>query len=362
MTRSLHLDRCTLQRSAGVLVWVPVLLLGPLLSLPDGLVPTLAAVALVLVLAASATSAALGQPGLAGPALLVLALAVLASTAFGAGWLPVWVLLAITSPTVLRGRWLLAGLALVVAGSVLAAWALGVDGTTLQVQGFVVSLSGAATTSFVRLTETVEELRRTRTELANLAVAKERERFSRDLHDLLGHTLSVMVVKAQAVRRLAASDPAAAAEHAADIEEVGRSALIDVRQAVDAMRAPSLSEELAGARRALEAAGIRATVVGEPQALPSGTEEALAWVVREGSTNVLRHSGAARCRIELSDGAERVTLTVRDDGVGGPRPPAGRQGGLEGLRRRMLAAGGQLEAGPDENGFRLVASVARDGR
>ena len=117
-----------------------------------------------------------------------------------------------------------------------------------------------ASTAFTRLLETVAELRRTRAELARVAVAEERERFSRDLHDLLGHTLSVMVVKAQAVRRLAATDPDAAAEHAADIERVGRTALLDVRQAVDAMRAPSLSEELVGARDALEAAGIRATI------------------------------------------------------------------------------------------------------
>ena len=116
-----------------------------------------------------------------------------------------------------------------------------------------------ASTAFTRLLETVAELRRTRAELARVAVAEERERFSRDLHDLLGHTLSVMVVKAQAVRRLAATDPEAAAQHAADIERVGRTALLDVRQAVDAMRAPSLPEELAGARDALEAAGIRAT-------------------------------------------------------------------------------------------------------
>ena len=127
-------------------------------------------------------------------------------------------------------------------------------------EGFVVLLAGLASAAFAALLDTVAELRRTRAELARVAVAEERERFSRDLHDLLGHTLSVMVVKAQAVRRLAAQDPDAAAAHAADIEQIGRQALVDVRQAVDAMRAPTLAEELDGARRALDAAGIATTV------------------------------------------------------------------------------------------------------
>jgi two-component system sensor histidine kinase DesK len=194
-------------------------------------------------------------------------------------------------------------------------------------------------------------------------VAEERERFSRDLHDLLGHTLSVMVVKAQAVRRLVHSDPDAASQHAADIEQVGRSALLDVRQAVDAMRAPSLAEALAGAQRALDAAGIR-TSVTSPTVMPDEVDGALAWVVREGATNVLRHSGASHCRIELSNGSGRLLLTMSDDGVGGPAQgtghEVGRQGGLDGLRRRLVAAGGTLDVEPGADGFRLTATVPVD--
>jgi two-component system sensor histidine kinase DesK len=227
-------------------------------------------------------------------------------------------------------------------------------------EGFVVLLAGSANAAFTALLDTVAELRRTRAELARVAVAEERERFSRDLHDLLGHTLSVMVVKAQAVRRLAAQDPDAAAEHAADIERIGRQALVDVRQAVDAMRAPTLAEELDGARRALDAAGI-VTTVEESVAPPSDADEVLAWVVREGATNVLRHSGASACRIALTDVDGRIALTIADDGVGGPSAPAYRTGGLEGLRDRVVSAGGALDVGPSDDGFRLVATLPGGG-
>ena len=228
-------------------------------------------------------------------------------------------------------------------------------------EAFVVLLTLLASTAFTRLLETVAELRRTRAELARVAVAEERERFSRDLHDLLGHTLSVMVVKAQAVRRLAATDPVAAAEHAADIERVGRTALLDVRQAVDAMRAPSLPEELAGARDALEAAGIRATIDAGPTDLPDDSGAVLAWALREAVTNVLRHSGASACSIAVTEADGQLRLVVTDDGVGAPTPPSPaaivRAGGLDGLRDRVRAADGFVESGSTDGGFRLVASV-----
>jgi two-component system sensor histidine kinase DesK len=231
------------------------------------------------------------------------------------------------------------------------------QGSRVYQESFVVLLAALAGSAFVALLDTIAELRRTRQELARVAVAEERERFSRDLHDLLGHTLSVMVVKAQAVRRLVAQDPDAAAEHAADIEQIGRRALVEVRQAVDAMRAPSLAEELDGARRALDAAGI-ATAVERSAAVPPGAaDELLAWVVREGATNVLRHSGASSCRIAVADGDGRIELTIADDGVGAPTAPTLRLGGLEGLRDRLTAAGGALAVERRDDGFRLVASV-----
>jgi two-component system sensor histidine kinase DesK len=273
-------------------------------------------------------------------------------------WLPTWVLLANTLPSVLRGRWLLAAVPATAAGSMWAAWAVAPhEGSRVLAEGFVVLLAGLANSAFTALIDTVSELRRTRQELARVAVVQERDRFSRDLHDLLGHTLSVMVVKAQAVRRLAATDSAAAIAHAADIEQIGRRALVDVRQAVDAMRAPDLAEELDGACRALDAAGI-ATQVDRSADVPSdAADELLAWVVREGATNVLRHSDASTCRIALADAEGRVALTIVNDGASTPATPTLRLGGLEGLRDRLAAGGGDLAVEHQDDEFRLVATV-----
>ncbi len=356
---------CTLQRNFSVLFWVPILVLAPLLSLGEGPTEVALRLAIVVGLVASSVTAVLtSDPEHQGRtpyvALACLAALVVVGSTQGVGWLSPWILLVITTPAVVRGWLGWALLPVITAGEMVASWAAGDRGAVFWTTAGGVLLAGIATTSFLRLIEAVEQLRRTRNELARVAVLEERERFSRDLHDLLGHTLSVMVVKAEAVRRLIERDPATAAAHAADIEHVGRQALVDVREAVDAMRAPDLGEELEGARRALDAAGIRAEVTEWSEPAGDHAEETLAWVVREGVTNVLRHSGAGRCRVELSTGADDWLLTVSDDGVGGP-PESGRRGGLEGLRRRVAAVGGRLDVERGRDGFRLVARVPVDG-
>lgn len=362
MTRVAISFGCAWQRNASVLLWTPVLLLGPVLDLHGSGARVAVQAGLIVLIAAAAVGAVLtsrvsDQGWHPYVALGVLAAATAGGIPQGAQWLPTWGLVALTVPSVLRRWWLAGALLAVTAASMAAAWSVEPSEQRLWTQGFVVLLAGAANTAVVRLIETIEELRRTREELASRAVAEERERFSQDLHDLLGHTLSVMVVKAQAVRRLAERDPAAAAEHAADIERVGRDALTEVREAVDATRALSLEDELEGARRALDAAGIRAEVGRYERPLSPEADRMLAWVVREGVTNVLRHSGAASCRFELDNGDGHATLTVSDDGVGGPAVPHDRQGGLDGLRRRLSAAGGVLDVRPGEDGFRLTARI-----
>ncbi|MGH3349643.1 MAG: sensor histidine kinase [Nocardioides sp.] len=358
--------RCHIQRHGVVLVWLPVLLLFPLLSLSDGAMRAVGQVVLVGAVATVGVAAVLAS-GIAGPAprpagrvvaLLVLLFALVALAALqGEGWQTVWGVLAIIAPVALRGWRLVLALALATAGvAVSIAVIEGVgDAYLISVGGIL--LSGVTTTSFLRLLEAIEQLRRTREELAQVAVAEERARMSRDLHDLLGHTLSVMVVKAEAVRRLAARDPEAAAAHAADIEEVGRAALVDVRAAVDQMKTLSLAEELDGARRALDAAGIRTSVTPAPPEMPDIAGQALAWVVREGATNVLRHSGAASCRFELTEDGGEFRLAVVDDGIGGPVGSGERAGGLEGLRQRLRTVDGRLDVRPGSDGFRLEASV-----
>lgn len=355
--------RCRIQRNAAALVWLPVLLVDPALNLP--VQGKLWAALLLVAMAASAGVAVISGPVHRGcsrrlpiAALLVLAAATLTGTVgYGPHWLTPWLLLAITVAAVLRGGLAAAALVAVTLAAVVTVWWTGGTWDQLWTQAFTVLLAGFATLAFVQLIDTVGELRRTREELARRAVIEERERFSSDLHDLLGHSLSVIVVKAQAVRRLVDRDPAAATQHAEDIETVGRGALTDVRQAVDGYRGSTLEDEVIRARWALKAAGIETQFVGSPLPLPAFVDETLTWVVREGVTNVLRHSTAQRCRIEIRQINGETCLELSDDGIGATRSQDGRVGGLEGLRHRLASAHGRLDIAPSPSGFRLTASV-----
>jgi two-component system sensor histidine kinase DesK len=226
-------------------------------------------------------------------------------------------------------------------------------------------LSGFVVSVIIMLFQAVAQLKATRQELARTAVAEERLRFSRDLHDLLGHTLSVVVVKAEAARRLAGRDMDAALGQVADIEAVGRQALTEIREAVTGYREGSLATELDRARSALAASDIEAVLQESGPPLPPQTEALLGWVVREGVTNVVRHSGATLARIELHAADGQARLTITDDGRGPTPPPAApgttatlpRTGtGLRGLTERLASAGGSLTTGPaPSGGFRVTA-------
>jgi two-component system sensor histidine kinase DesK len=219
--------------------------------------------------------------------------------------------------------------------------------------------SSAAMSGFIvwlmrRLFGTIAMLQQVREELAVTAVADERLRFARDLHDLLGHTLSLIVVKSEVVRRLAHSDPDAAAREAADIETVGRNALTEIRQAVSGYREQGLAAELEQAQRALTAAGVGATVRTTGAPYPQAVDVVAGWLVREGVTNVIRHSRARRCDIEVRRVGEEIVATVEDDGIGaGTGFSAGN--GLAGLTERAELIGGRVTARPVRRGFRLEA-------
>jgi two-component system sensor histidine kinase DesK len=188
------------------------------------------------------------------------------------------------------------------------------------------------------------ELREARAELAEMAVAEERLRFSRDLHDLLGHDLSLIALKAELAGKLLPGRTDAAATELEQIRELTRSALRQVREAVDGYRQPTL---------ALEAAGIELHVDAPDEPLAPEVESVLAWAVREGATNAIRHSGARHAEITLRPGV----LEIADDGRGAPRPEPGGNG-LTGRRERVQAVGGTVEAGAGEGGgFRLVVRV-----
>ena len=159
-----------------------------------------------------------------------------------------------------------------------------------------------------------QELSEARAELALSAVAAERERFARDLHDLLGHSLSVIAIKAELAGRLMGLDDERAATEVADVERVARESLREVREAVSGYRQPTLEKELEGARVALSAAGIEAEFERAPVTLDPDVEAVLAWAVREGATNVIRHSGARHCHVTVKAGLADAAVEVVDDG------------------------------------------------
>jgi two-component system, NarL family, sensor histidine kinase DesK len=237
-------------------------------------------------------------------------------------------------------------------------WLRGASGTEAFTVWWGSLLSGFVTAMFMRLLAAIAELRETREELARTAVSEERLRFSRDLHDLLGHTLSVMVVKAQAVRRLAPRDGERAAEQAADIESIGRDALQQVRLAVTGYRGRGLDAEIDGARTALADAGIEAVIRRDtPVAASPETDALLGWAVREGVTNVIRHSGARRCEIAIDRNGSEVLLKIVDNGSDAP-PGFAPGNGLRGLTERMTGSGGTIETSTAEGGgFRLTVTL-----
>ncbi|MGW0881172.1 sensor histidine kinase [Streptomyces sp. NPDC002671] len=254
-----------------------------------------------------------------------------------------------------------------------AYWAIPATGVVLYLVGLhsdekearglliLVVLIGFAMTGVGQLVRTTVELRKARATVAQLAANEERLRLARDLHDLLGHSLSLITLKSELAGRMLPDHPDKAAQQVSDIEQVSRQALVDVREAVTGYRRPRLAAELAGTQVALTAAGVVAEIPAEPDltSVTEDAESALAWALREAVTNVVRHSGADRCAVRLLrrqtlDGPV-LELDVEDNGSGGSGKGPGN--GLTGLTERLEKVGGSLEAGRIKHGFRLVARV-----
>ncbi|CAG7593270.1 histidine kinase [Rhodococcus opacus] len=192
------------------------------------------------------------------------------------------------------------------------------------------------------------ELVREREASERLAVQEERTRMARDLHDILGHSLTVITVKAELVGRLLDIDIDRARTEVADLERLSRDALADVRQAVQGIRGLSLPVEIARAGEALRSAGIEAELPNSTESVPTGLRELFAWTVREGVTNVVRHSGATHCSVTVGE----REVTVVDDGAGCAESVHGN--GLVGLRERAAAAGARVViTHPQPGGFSL---------
>jgi two-component system sensor histidine kinase DesK len=256
-------------------------------------------------------------------------------------------------------------LALVVAAGLISAAALAVssDPASAVIQGLSVSVIGITVFAMAALRRSNASLHAARQELAMRAVADERDRIARDLHDLLGHSLSLIAIKSELAGRLLPTEPDRAREEIGDVERVARGALASVRETVSGYRQPTLDRELANAREVLDAAGIEPSIDHRAGTLPIAEDAVLAWAVREGVTNVVRHSLSRHATIRTARRGTQAELEVLDDGPAqGPVPATDAVTadgtGLRGLRERLERAGGRLEAGPlTTGGYRLFASV-----
>jgi two-component system sensor histidine kinase DesK len=215
--------------------------------------------------------------------------------------------------------------------------------------GVSIALASVLIFSVTSLIRTNGELALAREQVAGLAAERERLRIARDLHDLLGHSLTTVTVKAALARRLLDSDPGRAKQELAEVERLARESLADTRNAVAGYREVRLASELATARTVLQAAGIEAELPRGVDEVPAELGGLFGWVVREGITNVVRHSRANRVRIQL----DARSIEIVDDGRGCPDAGAGH--GLTGLSERAAALGARMVAGPLEqaSGFRL---------
>jgi two-component system, NarL family, sensor histidine kinase DesK len=320
---------------------------------------------------------------------VILGLAVAIFVVGGLNWLVVLAIGAGACGRFGRTRWpaVVASVACAVAGSCVAVIDhAGYGGT------FAAIVIGPLTAVFGytagRRADLVSVLRRTRADLARAAVAEERLRIARDLHDLLGQSLSLITLKAELAGRVIGTDPSRAAGEIAELESVARKSLSDVRAAVAGYRQPDLAGELVSARQLLDSAGIVSQISAPDTAgLSQEVDSALAWAVREGSTNVVRHSRATHVSISVSAGPAGAVAEISDNGPPAPddmgplkllpaspmvstddgaamdsaavltqTPPTG--SGLAGLAERVHSLGGELVAGTVEpRGFRVRVVV-----
>ncbi|GII98133.1 two-component system sensor histidine kinase DesK [Sediminihabitans luteus] len=215
----------------------------------------------------------------------------------------------------------------------------------------IIVFTSAAVYAFMGLVEANRQLADAQDEVATLAATHERERLARDMHDVLGHSLTVIAVKADLATRMLRADPERGAAEVAEIQSLARTALSDVRGMIAHARHVTLGAELANCRAVLDSAGVEADLPGAIDIVPDEHRELFAWVVREGTTNVLRHAHASRVRVTLA----RDGVVVEDDGRGWA---GGKGSGLLGLSERARAAGATVVTGRSPlGGFRLAVTL-----
>ncbi len=225
--------------------------------------------------------------------------------------------------------------------------------TAFLFPGIMTLVIGGLNVFYAEKAQADAQLRLAHSEIRRLATVAERERIARDLHDLLGHTLSSITLKSELAAKLAQADPARAGLEMREVTRVSRDALREVREAVRGYRTRDLNTELAAVKGMLAVAEVRLEVAAKMPALPPEREAALALALREAVTNVVRHAHAASCRVELKQTGAEVRLIVADDGVG-KRGPDG--AGLKGMRERAEGLGGTLRVAA-QGGTRLELTL-----
>lgn len=292
-------------------------------------------------------------------ALLALSLSLVYGSAFSWLFVGVSAAVGVTLPP-RRAFWAIVVLTLMTLGIIVAASGGIASADWLHIVPLVllVRVLGLDMAGLVRLSDALRELQATREELAKKAVMEERLRMARDLHDLLGHTLSMITLKSELAGRLIEKEPARAAQEIYEIEHAARQTLREAREAVAGYRKQTLIGELENSRQVLEAAGIDFKVKDTGGALLPEIDSVLAWMAREGVTNVIRHSRARECSFRLTRIGKSIQAEMINDGYTGQKNKAYETGsGLSGLTERVAAQGGRIEAGPvsDRNGqgFRL---------
>jgi two-component system sensor histidine kinase DesK len=293
---------------------------------------------------------ALGGESTANPRipLAIMAVAAVVLVAGGTTSNALWaaVLVTTAAATLFRLRWSLAA-----AGAAAAiAAAVGTPALETVVLGLFIAFMAFTVQLSAWLLRIVTELDATRDAAAALSVAEERLRFSRDLHDVVGRALSAIAVKSELAATLARRGDDRAATQMDEVRALAQESMTDARKLVRGYRSVDVAGELDGARSLLSAAGISTELTGETSALSESAAEAAAWVVREGVTNILRHSAATYCRIELTVSSIRLTNDH-------PGAPNGRNDGtgLSGLRERLVAVGGELRTEQTTKEFTLIA-------
>jgi two-component system sensor histidine kinase DesK len=226
-------------------------------------------------------------------------------------------------------------------------WHVSLAKSFADVTPVAIPVVALVTMATIQVIHANQQLADTRAELARLAAENERIRIARDLHDLLGHSLTTITVKAGLARRLGAADPEGAVAQITEVEDLCRRVLADVRAAVSGYREVTLASELARGRELLRASGITADLPTATEVADPAHQELFGWAIREGLTNVIRHSRARSCTVRVS----ASSVEIIDDGQGSTASPGN---GLSGLRERAAAAGGGVDAGPAHpTGWRL---------